>query len=256
MFNRKEIIEYTREVLGDNAKGLFVDSSVIMGAAPDDYEIMTNLEKNIEANVSSTKRYSVCIGATKVVIVPHNSNYVIKIPFTGTYAVKRYGKDTNLIPFEKREYYFNGGVASDVCDEENANYYNASDELKKIMLYNEFFGWIDDVPIYIQKKIGKTFWDMDECENDYSAATRRIAKFINNKLAKSFYNYIASEFVCELIKTYGIAAAEEIAFEIAETIPDFHEGNYGFNRFGKCAIIDTAGYDCSNWEGSFDDQYV
>ena len=256
MFNKKEILDCVRAVLGNDIEGLFVDSSVISGDAPDDYEIMSNLKKNIEADLSSTKDYNIYIGATKVVIAPRGSSYVIKIPFTGTYAVKRWTDDETRIPFESREYYYNGGIHSDVCDEENANWENASDELKQIMLYNEFFDWVDKVPVYIQRRIDSTFWDIDD-ERDFglSNPTKRIAKFINNRLCKSYYNSIANDFVAILVQTYGAAAAERICFEIGETIDDFHQGNYGVDKFNRCCIIDTAGYDICNWEGSFDEQY-
>ena len=48
MINKTEVMTYAKEVLGNNAKGLFVDIGVVEEYGdPLDYEVMTNLEEKI-----------------------------------------------------------------------------------------------------------------------------------------------------------------------------------------------------------------
>lgn len=253
MINRNEVISMVREILGDNIEGLFVDCRVMCYDSAEDYEIMSNLKENFAISLYDWDNFKVAVGATKLVIIPEYRNYVIKVPFTGTYAVKRRSENGTFLPIEDREYYYNGGVSEDVIEKENRLYDESSSELQQVLKYNSFIGWVDKVPVYVQEKVDLTCEEAEDREieiDKFNDVDYKIAKYIRGRV----YSSLTTEFLCNLVKHYGIKKTKYMLDEMIE-MNDLHVANCGYDKYGKCAIFDTAGYEITMWEGSYDPQY-
>ena len=97
-------------------------------------------------------------GLSKLVIIPHNENFVIKIPYTGsTYIDYKYDYKYHYCNSIKEYYEFSGGCEErfwDYCGEELARYNIAKNlNLQDFFAKIELLGFINkSYPIYIQEK--------------------------------------------------------------------------------------------------------
>ena len=150
-YSAKEVIHYVREVLGYNfLQGLFIAEDAIFDdyTAPEERKILTSVEPEVNCidylGNCSDLDFEVCSGMTKLVIIPSNRNYVIKIPFTGFYS-SGYDKDGY-----ESDYQLIGEAKHDVCADENCFYEQASEELQQVLTPNIFVANIDGISVYIQ----------------------------------------------------------------------------------------------------------
>ena len=246
----KDVEYWVSQVLGyGDIEGLFIDDGIVSSyAEPQDYEILTNVEDGIQID-KDIPGAEVFFGATKMVIVPINRNYVIKIPFTGIYHAERgefkYDENDNYrwYPNDYYDFKFVSSTTGNVCDEEIAMYDDASDSLKKLIAPNEFVCWYGRVPVYVQEKVPTTCgWLDDEEVGIYSKARIRIAEKLQY-MHRRFYK----NFILRLLDMFGIDEANRVLYEIDECIFDLHDENYGYRKDGSCILFDIAGYDKSQW---------
>ena len=179
------------------------------------------------------------MGMTKLVIVPKETNYVIKIPFTGYYNYS-YNEDTNDFDDyalgHERE-------CSNCCDQEIALYEDATENLRKILLPVEFVGMIDGLNIYIQEKYKTDFDGYYYQDEAYTLKENSAQKKICSKIKTETKTSLSDVFIGLLIQEYGIKNTTDILEEIEDLeIYDLHGGNYGFARDNRCVIFDYAGY--------------
>jgi hypothetical protein len=228
---KKSVMDYVEEVLGTFAKGLFIDNSLINKDNPIYSNIYSNLEDEEIVDVDRTDTFYVTGGYTKLVIIPKYENYVIKIPYTGSYDINA---DTDEIYLERE-------FDIDICDEENAIYDNSSEELQQFMAYNTFAGLYNGcIRVYTQPKINITSSD---AEDNFKSITSAREKIIM-RFEYTYNFYYDWNIINYFIETFGINKAKEILREL-DCIDDLHSNNLGYTNSGHLYLIDFGGYESS-----------
>lgn len=230
MFNKvREVMEIVENYLGSNCDGLYINQDAIYDG---DYQVLLSCFDSDNPTIVETEEYDeIKMGASKMVIVPFNKDYVIKIPFTHIYT---YDSD-------EEEYYFEGEVKVDICALEDEIYAGASKELQSILMPNIYIGKFNNrVPIYIQKKIDTLGCERDGAAilyNNTNMASRRIVRYIS----AHFYCSITSDSLAPMLHTLGITKMKKLLNELGD-LSDLHRGNWGFLKDGSLAIIDYGGF--------------
>lgn len=248
-YNISDINKILDIVLGDEATGIYINSDSV----PDDnividYPIYTNLSTRTTIDYwEDYEDFKFDCGATKLIIIPKNKDYVIKIPFTGLYTFET---DDNVEDNEKDIISVNYNQM-DICEREIDIYKKASGLLKKIIAPNIYVGTYKNIPIYIQKKIKKNFVDSyfghlyeDDYFSRYSSFNR---KKIIEKISEDSDYYLNRVYVDLIMKTYGIKNTLNMLKEMNTCIEDLHEFNYGFDFNGNCVLFDIGGYSEDLW---------
>jgi hypothetical protein len=230
---KKSVMDYVEEVLGTFAKGLFIDNSLINKDNPIYSNIYSNLEDEEIVDIDRTDTFYVTGGYTKLVIIPKYENYVIKIPYTGSYDINA---DTDEIYLERE-------FDIDICDEENAIYDNSSEELQQFMAYNTFAGLYNGcIRVYTQPKINITSSD---AEDNFKSITSAREKIIM-RFEYTYNFYYDWNIINYFIETFGINKAKEILREL-NYIDDLHSNNLGYTSGGHLYLIDFGGYESSHF---------
>ena len=231
MFKRS-VMDYVEDALGTFAKGLFIDNELINKDNP----IYSYIYSNIEGetfSIDSTDAFTITGGYTKLVIIPKYEDYVIKIPYTGSYSVD---EDTGEVYLERE-------FDIDICDEENAIYDNSSEELQQFMAYNTFAGLYNGcIRVYTQPKIKITSSD---AEDDFLPITIAREKIIQ-RFEYTYNFYYDWNVINYFIETLGINKAKEVLREL-NFIDDLHSNNLGYTSSGHLYLIDFGGYESSHF---------
>lgn len=251
-YSKEDIVKYVRSVCGYHyIEGLFISDDVVNGdLAPEDAYIITNFAIQSTANIDIyddddiEDDYQVFMGMTKLVIVPKHKDYVIKIPFTGFYKEDEIIEDDwdyepTFVLSRKR-------FGKSSCKKEIQIYSCSTQSLKKLLLPLEYFGNIDNISIYIQKK-----YQVDYSNTDYhwkdeaiDSIMPPIKKKLVEKVSKDTNSTLEWSFISLIIRQYGIKETYEMLNEINDWgISDLHAGNYGFDKNGNVIIFDYAGYE-------------
>jgi len=234
-----------------------------------DYEVAKNIVKNLHlpeqmgcesdddvfnqdiiydaihnANINFGK-YSVDNGISKVVIIPEDYNFVIKIPLTGMWYYEEvyieedddweYGEEMNFEQFTGAEYGDNG---CDYCD----------DEVYRIsMAEEEGFGKMFPVTSWLACKNGTNFY-IQEKVHPSREYTPKISEESRSKSANLDPSYChgSAEWRAAIIENYGEEFWKNFCiWDSAEggTMRDMHCGNYGYNMEGKPVIFDASGFE-------------
>ena len=165
-------------------------------------------------------------GATKLVIMPRNKDYVIKIPFQGYYI----GDFCNFI-----------GASSecewDYCNVEVERYYNiCSTPFKDCFAETIFIGYINNYPIYLQEKCTPF--------NNSHNKTREKRKLMDSFLYKvNCWNDLNSDWCIDLLKYYGPKKFKEFLALIKKLKwdDDLTYDNVGYKN-NHPIIIDFSGF--------------
>ena len=230
---KKSVMDYVEDVLGTFAKGLFIDNSLINNDNPIYSNIYSNLEDEEIVYVDSADTFYVTGGYTKLVIIPKYENYVIKIPYTGSYDINA---DTDEIYLERE-------FDIDICDEENTIYDNSSEELQQFMAYNTFAGLYNGcIRVYTQPKIKITSSDAEDNFLPISVARERIIQ----RFEYTYHFYYDWNIINYFIEPLGINKAREVLREL-NFIDDLHSNNLGYNSCGRLLLIDYGGYESSHF---------
>lgn len=219
-----------------------------------------------------TNGYDYAYGASKMVIIPEDSDFVVKIPFrgqllsdrrcyhnTGTFQsfIKRNQSVLLLDDEQSNEYdeydYFSilsplSGAYDyvtgtdyeyDYCGVEEQLYLKAEEVgLAPLFAKTEYINIINGYEIYIQQK----------CDCDYHSSSRTYSEedekstTVVQSLKEGHYS--SSFALCWLIDVYN-AYGEEMLINLLEFeqewLQDMHYGNYGY-RNGKPIILDYSGF--------------
>jgi hypothetical protein len=231
-YSKDEIINYVRSILGNNVEGLFVNEEVVTG----DIE---PIDENIYSNITypylvDTKMLTIEAGITKLVIIPEETDYVIKIPFTGVYKYDDYENPV-----------FKNYCSENVIEEEIDLYdFTISEALRSITAENIFICMLDDIlPIYIQEKAKNLTSYCNFSSLPISETKQNIVKAVITKTNTD----LNIDFVSKLISSFGIKKAYNLITEIDCYYTDLHNQNYGFKKDGSCMIFDYGGYDSNQW---------
>lgn len=201
----------------------------------------------LEDSLSSINRNcSVAYGATKCVVIPSDSNVVIKIPINGYFEIDEESGDKYFYSYteandsylksESKESYI--GHEDDYCRNEYYKYVKAvsagfGDFFARLeVLQNE-----EGIEFYIQEKIIPKY--NYEGDTRPSENSKNIIKSLGYE-----YNYMADEdWMAEIVDWYGEERALNFfKFLLDNNINDLHYGNLAYTEEGKPILFDLAGY--------------
>lgn len=249
-YNNKEIMKIVKQILGDNATGVYINDQVVKrDLGNDDMPLVSQLGTT-PFIIQDTDDFKIESGLTRLCIIPKNKkiDWVIKIPITGVYKEEFYNEDEGLY-YEWDNENFKGltqaGASEyDSCDEERSIYENASLDAKKFMADNIYIGLYNGIAIYIQEKT----YICNSGMGWYKSRFGHDDKFLCHEVEYLFDvgADIESEiFLYNVILLIGFQKAIQI-FEEFGNFDDLHEQNYGFNSQGIPVLFDYAGYQWGN----------
>ena len=176
-------------------------------------------------------------GCTKMVIIPEFKDYVIKLPFNGQFCFDSYEDEEQPVITDEFE---------DHIQKEIDIYNNSPEIVQKILSPNIFLFKFGGVPVYIQKKIVKTFG-----EKFYGIAARERKweekkATLDNYTLTTLKNYrkqrparaLDNLFILDIIKYLQCDVSEIFEFDIR----DMHCNNYGYDKDNNPVIFDYAGF--------------
>lgn len=250
----RKIMSIVEDIIGEKAMGLYIDEDVVYGyVSPEESSIVTNFDEQtcFFLDDMETDEIDVNMGITKLVIIPKNFSYVIKIPFTGVYA--------SIYKMENSLFYrtFISGADGDICAEENSIYEEVSKLGASLLEPNIFVGLYNDcLPIYIQKKVDTIALDDSIIFQDDRVVIEGICGKTGSKIVDYLYRekgetFLPKSYLAIMIRTYGIQTTCKIYKEFKPLISDLHKGNYGRRKDGSIALFDYGGYDSSRWSKDF-----
>ena len=166
-------------------------------------------------------------GATKLVIIPRNKDYVIKIPFQGYY------KNDCFYNFIGADSEFKW----DYCNVEVERYENIySTSFKDCFAETIFIGYANNYPIYLQEKCTPF--------NGSYNKTKEKRKKMNSFLRKiDCYYELNPDWCIDLLKYYGPKRFKEFLILIKKFkwVDDLTYDNVGYKN-GYPIIIDFSGF--------------
>ena len=260
----KDVYNFVENLLGTHAEGLYISEDAVYGDDELEYTpICTNFSEQsyFVMEEEETKDFSLAAGITKLVIIPTNRSYVIKIPFSGLYRLTNLHHDeSDKIDYATSTFTQISGVDGDVCYEENEVCENFNEDTCSIIAENIYVTNFNDIPVYIQEKIDHTvslegYGNAEEKCAELGAlpAEIKIAKYL---YYKKYYNRFPLHYLHLLLKKYGICRTMCLYEEIDDNIYDLHRGNYGLSREGMPILIDIGGYDSERWSENYQGEYV
>ena len=177
-------------------------------------------------------------GATKLVIIPENRDYVIKIPFNGKYDYNWDSREDGFISFYGAE---EDGWGDDYCAAEQLFYHRAEEAgYAEFFLKTEFEGNMYGYPIYTQKKVEDFCnYTPDEIQASYSSGDSRKS-LKSNMIASLPYYWTAA---CLTAFNEDLEKLNDFISFLKETgiLSDLHTGNLGFVN-NKPVIVDYGGF--------------
>lgn len=186
-------------------------------------------------------------GMSKIVIVSSIIDYVIKIPLTGIWVPvwdeeeEEYNDDqTYFEPFSYGGGYDNDdycAVEVDICDETEEENPEYSFIFPKTFFYKE----INKVKYYLQEKCKCGGYDPN---GSISVEIERTGRNLYEDKNKEYGTVQSLEWCISLVENYGVEKSKEIMKYLKEmNITDLHNGNIGYNKYGKPILLDFCGFD-------------
>lgn len=195
-------------------------------------DLMTSLEHQTVVDYSQIEggefegiNFNGFFGCTKAVFLFEGWDIVIKIPYNGNYC---FDPDTGETIFTE--------IPNHIVMEDEI-YEDASDEMQKILLKNEYLFNYNNLEVYAQTAIAET-----EYERTHSVLTPELLDKVRAaRKSRSFgYKSPCNNFLAAIMLQYP-DAYEDIFDELCN-IEDMHGDNYGYLANGMVAIHDYAGY--------------
>lgn len=226
-----------------------------------------SFEEKILKHLPEDLNYDYHYGATKIVFILPDKDFVIKIPFSGQYIHKEVIKktETGKVCRQRVSRYIEfEGAESPICGEGRGwNYCQVecdiyalaeSETVEEFFAKTECIGFIHDYPIYIQET-AKIYKDMypfrDNEEREYKEKyTKKEIKTIDSLCEKYHYYFFNVFWLCDAFNYYGQEKGEKLlSFIKTARIEDLHKSNIGYIG-EKPVIIDYAGF--NEYSGFFD----
>lgn len=244
-YNKQEILNIVKEILGDNATGVYINDLVVKrDLGNDDVPLVSQLGKK-PFIIQSTKDYEISYGLSRLCIIPTDKkiDWVIKIPITAVYK-EEFFNDYDGEYFDWDNDNFAGliqvGVSEcDSCDEERVLYEDASSDAKIFMADNHYIGNYNGISVYIQEKT-------INCDVSwyYKSRFSYDSDFLRHEM--DYLHDLETEieeesFLYNVILIVGFKRAIQIFEEFAD-LNDLHNHNYGFNSKGIPVLFDYAGF--------------
>lgn len=242
-YSKEKILSIVQDFLGNNPTGVYAPSS--------DYEYgisdlpaVSKLNFDDVWTIEGINGFDIYRGATKVVISPYKSDYVIKLNITGTYLTEDECKEVGL------EYpYIDRVSKQDILDEEIALYENVGDELKAFIKPNIFIGRYNGIPVYIQEKVFTTYeyteWTISQKFRQQTPRHKQLTNRLAEKTIPAGWRskIFPEAFISDMILAYGVMYAWKILTQISEAgISDLNYGNFGYDKNGLPCLIDIGDF--------------
>lgn len=207
---------------------------------------MINLENAEEDNFSSEEAINSIInipdgwaynnGVSKLVLIPDEYNFVVKIPFSCT----DYDEDDNE-EFQGAYYIESGEYGWDYCRAE-AEFYEAAKVhgVEKFFAPTIYIGDIKGWPIYIQDKC--LIFEESNSRYPHSEEDRcRSSEKLDSM--KIVSERVPIDFIVDMFKDYPDEEVVGVFNFIDEVgIEDLHGNNCGYNKDGLVVFTDYSGY--------------
>lgn len=253
-YTEEEVMNIVKEALSEEATGIYVENRDYEDN--EDGDIISNLDNGFM--VCETSDFNIFHGAAKVVIVPVDKDYVIKMNITGIFGYEGgiWGRNPSLVAKKYDD--------ADNIEEECILYESADNLTKRILLPNIYIGKFNNMPVYIQEKIGQVYDDYldiyikeeivdstipKEIKTKIKTICKAIKRATNNQLKKIPFDDKFCEF---MLDEYDEETFSEILAEMKKLgiTSDLHTRNYGFNKYGQCIVFDYAPF---NYYDTFKD---
>lgn len=193
-------------------------------------------------------------GASKLVIIPDNTDYVIKVPFNCVYNEDyidpdyaasqgiEYDEDEQeeWLYFQNAYYCRQEEYGWDYCEAEVEYYEEAADwGVEKYFAETRYIGDCHGWPIYVQPKCEA----MENSRGSHSH-TREEYDSIQEKADSVDQHGIRDrDFLCDLFKNADVDIVSLLFQFIDEMLNDLHSGNYGyFEGTTDACLLDYAGW--------------
>lgn len=234
---KDEILQEVKKLVGEDFEGIFVD---IANIERQDYNYLVFLDAALTRTLSLDENYRLGGGATKVVIIPKDADYVIKIPIAGTYITECDADGNEVHTLEGKV----DMMEFDHLEREQSTWRILNRESKKVFLPNITIGEINGIPIYIQERVAKTFIDtrFDQIEKT-EGSVKSAQKLIENSGYGSDddTSTLNEDFIAAIVEYYDEETARQVLGDAGD-IGDLHDENYGFTEDGRPVIFDYADF--------------
>lgn len=185
-------------------------------------------------------------GASKFVLLPRDKNYVIKIPYSGSWYHPDDEWDDEIGEWVEQEDFFeefegvSGEDTWDYCAREEYLYKIAQEYgVEKYFLQTQRIGYVNDHPIYIQERADEIGYGKGE--KTYSDEERDSTREELKKRGLS--GHLNIYWSMEFLANYGYDEyAKLVKFIEDEYITDLHSGNIGY-KDGKPVLVDYCGFE-------------
>lgn len=183
-------------------------------------------------------------GVSKLVLIPDEYSFVIKIPFSCT-SWTDYDEDDNeedkIAEFQRAYYIESGEYGWDYCRAE-AEFYEAAKGhgVEKFFAPTIYIGDIKGWPIYIQDKcliFGESNSRYSHSQEDRNRSSEKLDSM---KIAS---DRVPIDFIVDMFKEYPDEEVAGVFNFIDEVgIEDLHGNNCGYNKDGLVVFTDYSGY--------------
>lgn len=267
---KTEILEILETMLGTNATAIITDEDAIEYGGNGIFYSQFDNEGLPAFVVQSTENCKVAAGCSRLVLIPRDKDYVIKLPITTvgriTYDVrvpKENFWNCEIVTSEDDEYYYMRGISeveyleyennffevlekrftktreqvTDLMDEENA-YFDDEPILREILLENTYEGDFNGIPVYTQKKASS--YDDEFSYKSLSAAEQNVVDKINKA---TWGEIFPARWTLDCVEEFG----EELTIKIFKLIHEFGiDADMNWDNFGyinrRPVIFDFASY--------------
>jgi hypothetical protein len=224
-YNPEEIKAILEIMLGDDVEGIFV-AQELLDDNDDEMPIYSNWTTAYE--IQETYCCKISCGCTKLVIIPRDKDYVIKLPITHIY--------------EDEEITMQLDQEEDIFAEEKALYDSSTETLQNFILPNYYIGEYQGIPVFVQEKAE---FDIATPLSEKVLVSDQIVSSIREET--DFYSFSVA-FVKDMVRYFGQIETKELIGELLDyEIVDLHRGNYGYTLEGKPCLIDIGGYREDRW---------
>lgn len=225
------------------------------------YDYITESDLCVITDTLDTKtelKYDYDTGASKLVLLIEDFDYVVKIPFFGSFCedCERYNEETDEYEYieDYFSYEYGGGVdGNDYCALEEEKYeeidqyiYGMGEEyevLKNFFAKTEYLCSLGGIPAYIQPKCDSFF------NNSPSNKSREDARDLKARLSQASsknpddFSPFNIRFMADILDRWGADIMDALDTLIDELhITDLHSGNIGYYN-GYPVIYDYSGFE-------------
>lgn len=192
-------------------------------------------------------------GVSKMCLITPDADWVLKIPFEGSYFCNYDYETKEYDDFDTFETYYGAHIEEDrwnYCAAEVDYYEMAKEEdIAEFFAKTEYFGTCKStnkkgfLPTYIQEKC-IPYNEKEYCKTNIHPSEDSLKKVSSSD--KYQYCRFSDDWVALAIDCYGEEKVDALCYFLdlhPEMAGDFHSGNYGYRIDGTPVLIDYTGWD-------------